>query len=124
MLPQPGVNPPSVDDDERAELVTRAAADPAVLSALVAIFRNNCRDGSATTQEWSAARMEAMARQVLDHMSDAAAFPQVERGGVRFDLEVGNPESPWALTLWGSVWDEDEEVWRRVGRVPLGGSPT
>jgi hypothetical protein len=101
--------------------VRQAARDAAVVAAVAEIFRRNCRGPDGERRTFAPGEPEALARRMLERLVDPAHYLQVEAAGVRFDLEVGSEVYPVdPPVVWASVWDEDAEVWRRVGSVRLG----
>ncbi len=105
-------------EDPLAPEVAHAAREPGVVAALADVFRHNCRDG-AGERRLADGEAETLAREVVRRLLDPDRFRQAEVADVRFDLEAGSDLYPRDPVIWASVWEEDEAVWRSVGRVDL-----
>jgi hypothetical protein len=107
-------------EDPIPEGVRQALERPETLEALAQVFLRNCRDEAGARRRFAPGEPLALAREVARALLDPYRFRQVEVLGIRFDLEAGSTLYPKPAVVWASVWDDDAEVWRRVGSVELG----
>lgn len=116
---------PWPDDETLPAHVLAARTDPSVIAALAELFRRNCRTDDGERQVFVPGEEEALAQVALDRLLHPEHFRQAAVGGLRFDLDAGSELYPVAPVIWASVWDDDDEVWRRVGCVelPTDGAP-
>ena len=96
--------------------ILAARTDPRVIAALAHLFSRN-RHGSPGTAPG------ALAAEALERLlhPDMAAVADV--GGLRLHLALASDLRPGGAVIYAMGWDEDAEVWRPVGEVPLGPPP-
>ena len=107
------------DDEALPAHVLAARTDPGVIAALAELFRRNCRTDDGERRVFVPGEEEALAQIVLDRLLHPEHFRQAAVRGLRFDLDAGSELYPVPPVIWASVWDDDDEVWWRVGCVEL-----
>lgn len=102
-----------LDEEIPAELAAACGA-ACVLAELAGIFRRN-----AHALDVRDPGPDALARRAVRLLLDPDTSRVADVGGLRLHLAIPGPDYDEQPAIHVSAWDEDGEVWRSVGRIPL-----
>jgi hypothetical protein len=103
----------TAEDEIPAEVAAVCRSD-SVRAALAQIFARN-----AHAQDVRDPGPDGLARAAVRALLHPDTSGLVDVGGLRLHLAVPGPDYDEAPAIHVSAWDDDGEVWRSVGRVPL-----
>jgi hypothetical protein len=109
----------SEGEDDLPAAARAAREDPRAIRALADLFRRNSRDARGNHTVPGQAVAEALAAQALARLLDPDTAMLADIGGLRLHLSVPSEQYPGPCVIHAAAWDDDAEVWRQVGEVPL-----